>query len=71
MADRTDKPGEGAGGATERTPVEDSPNREEQSTGAGQEARRGVPPGEHDHEHQSNYGGGGANGGANGGAGKQ
>ncbi len=31
---------------------------------AGQEARRGVPPGEHDTEHQSNYGGGGENGGA-------
>ena len=62
MADRKDKPGEGAGGATKRTPVDDSPDRDEQSTGAGQEARHGVPPA--DHEHQSNYGGGGAYGGA-------
>jgi hypothetical protein len=40
------------------------PKRDEKATEAGQEARRGVPPGEHDREHQSQYGGGGKHGGA-------
>src|SRR5215216_5131707 len=67
MTDRIDKAEQSnpdAGNAAERPRVNDEPlNREEQDTGAGQEARRGVPPGEHDREHQSNYGGGGENGG--------
>jgi hypothetical protein len=58
-----DKPGS----AARRPEVGDTSKRAGGQTGAGQEARRGVPPGEHADEHQSNYGGGGANGGANGG----
>jgi hypothetical protein len=54
------------GGAARRPEPHEKGKAQEQSgnTEAGQEARRGVPPGEHDTEHQSQYGGGGRNGGA-------
>ncbi|HXT16743.1 MAG TPA: hypothetical protein VN706_13980 [Gemmatimonadaceae bacterium] len=53
-----------AGGAAKRSDVHDTSRQGSGGTEAGQEARRGVPPGEHDDEHQSNYGGGGPHGGA-------
>jgi len=62
-----DRPEDRAGHAAHRPDVEDTPNREGGHTDAGQEARRGIPPGEHDEEHQSEYGGGGIHGGSPGG----
>jgi hypothetical protein len=51
------------GGAAKRPETHEKGKEQSGNTEAGQEARRGVPPGEHDSEHQSQYGGGGANGG--------
>lgn len=53
-----------AGSAAERAPVSDEGQPDSHHTEAGQEATRGIPPGKHDREHQSNYGGGGTNGGS-------
>ena len=52
------------GSAAERAPVSDEIQPDSHHTEAGQEATRGIPPGKHDREHQSNYGGGGKNGGS-------
>jgi hypothetical protein len=41
----------------------DTAKRESGHTKSGQEPMRGVSPGAHNDEHQSNYGGGGTNGG--------
>jgi hypothetical protein len=48
--------------------ISDSDTAKDESghTKSGQEAMRGVGPGAHDREHQSNYGGGGENGGSSG-----
>ena len=60
MADEKKKLGDSTDGR-----LGDSAKGEESgTTESGQEARRGVPPGEHDTEHQSQYGGGGTHGGA-------
>jgi hypothetical protein len=50
--------------ATPRSSDSDTASGESGHTQAGQEAIRGMPPGAHNDEHQSNYGGGGANGGS-------
>lgn len=52
------------GGAATPPDTNEQAQKDEKQTEAGQEARRGVPPGNHDREHQSDYGGGGPNGGA-------
>jgi hypothetical protein len=52
------------GSAAERSHVNEEPQSDSHHTEAGQEATRGIPPGTHDDEHQSNYGGGGKNGGS-------
>jgi len=52
--------------ATPRSSDSDTESRESGHTKSGQEAVRGVAPGAHDDEHQSNYGGGGVNGGSDG-----
>jgi len=67
MATDKDRPEDRAGHAAQRPDVEDTPSRERSHTEAGQEARRGIPPGEHHDEHQSQYGGGGVHGGSPGG----
>jgi hypothetical protein len=53
-----------SGSAAQRPHVNDTPRADSHETEAGQEATRGIPPGSHDDEHQSNYGGGGENGGS-------
>lgn len=66
MSDRTNESNKDKkdGSAAERAPVNDKAQPDSHHTEAGQEATRGVPPGTHDREHQSNYGGGGKNGGS-------
>jgi hypothetical protein len=66
MSDRTNENDKDKkdGSAAERAPVSDEAQPDSHHTEAGQEATRGIPPGKHDREHQSNYGGGGANGGS-------
>jgi len=62
--DDSSKEDEKSGGAAERAHVNDRPQSDPHHTEVGQEATRGIPPGTHDDEHQSNYGGGGTNGGS-------
>jgi hypothetical protein len=61
MADTNKDPKQRAGHAAQRARPEENDTQDRPSghTDAGQEARRGVPPGQHDTEHQSQYGGGG------------
>jgi len=63
MAKKSKDPKRRAGHAAERPRPEENDTRKRRSghTDSGQEARRGQPPG--DHEHQSQYGGGGPWGG--------
>jgi hypothetical protein len=69
MSNDTNQSTDRGGHAAQRPEVGDTSKQSSGHTGAGQEARRGVPPGEHADEHQSNYGGGGPNGGSSGGTG--
>ena len=63
MADRSSDKAHEQGGAAQRPDVGDKQQEQSDTTLSGREAFR-VPPGEHDREHQSNYGGGGVNGGS-------
>jgi hypothetical protein len=66
MKDETHDDAHRPGGAAQRPETHEPTKATRERSGganAGQEARRGVPPGEHDDEHQSNYGGGGTHGG--------
>ncbi len=51
---------------TPRSSESDTPSEQSGHTKSGQESMRGVAPGAHDRERQSEYGGGGANGGSDG-----
>jgi hypothetical protein len=64
MTDESKSGRDKAGHAANRPDVSDTSKPESGHTGAGQEATKGVAPGQHTEEHQSNYGGGGANGGS-------
>lgn len=66
MADKETNAAHRAGGAAKRPDVSDTSRAQSghTKTEAGAEPTRGIPPGEHDDEHQSNYGGGGEHGGA-------
>lgn len=67
MADQPANAAHEPGGAAKRSDVNDTSRAQSghtKNTEAGQEPRRGIPPGEHAGEHQSNYGGGGEHGGS-------